>query len=109
MASGGKGKRTEERIPVGGAMAYIHNEGYNVINWSRHGIVIGPYVGSLRAGDPFTFQFVVPMSDGEKFSFSVWANVVRVDGHGLAARYVDLNDRVSNMIGKMLDMLMVPQ
>ena len=73
------------------------------------GIMIGPYVGSLRAGDPFTFQFVMPMSDGEKFSFSVWANVVRVDGHGLAARYVDLNDRVSNMIGKMLDMLMVPQ
>jgi len=47
MASGGKGKRTEERIPVGGAMAYIHKEGYNVVNWSRHGIMIGPYVGSL--------------------------------------------------------------
>ncbi len=109
MPTGGKGKRAEEQIPVGGAMAYIHNEGYNVINWSRHGIMIGPYVVSLRAGDPFTFQFVMPMSDGEKFTFHVWANVVRVDGHGLAARYVDLNDRVASMIGKMLDVLMVPQ
>lgn len=107
MASNGKGKRTEDRIPVGGAMAYIHNEGYNVVNWSRHGIMIGPYVGSLRPGDPFTFQFAMPMSDGEKFTFSVWAEVVRVDGHGLAARYVDLNDRVSKMIDDMLDVLLV--
>jgi hypothetical protein len=88
-------------------MEYIHGEGYNVVNWSRHGIMIGPYVGSLRVGDPFTFQFVMPMSDGEKFSFSVWTNVVRVDGHGLAARYVDLNPRVSKMIDDMLNVLLV--
>jgi len=87
-------------------MAYIHKEGYNVVNWSRHGIMIGPYVGSLRPGDPFTFQFVMPMSDGEKFTFSVWAEVVRVNGQGLAARYVDLNDRVSNMIDDMMNVLL---
>jgi len=30
---------------------------------------------------------------------------VRVDGHGLAAHYVDLNDRVTKQIEKMLDLL----
>ena len=49
------------------------------------------------------------MSDGDKFSFSVWANVVRIDGYGLAARYVDLNERVSKAIDDMLDVLTVKQ
>ena len=101
----GRGKREEERIPVGGAMALIHGESYTVINWSRHGIMIGPYVGALKSGDPFTFKFRMPMSDGENFEFTVWANVVRTDGKGLAARYVDLNDRVSRMIEEMLELL----
>jgi len=100
-----RGKRYEERIPTGGAVAHIHGEGFNVINWSRHGILIGPYIGPLKAGDPFTFKFQMPMSDGEDFEFTVWANVVRTGGKGLAARYVDLNDRVSEMIEKMLALL----
>jgi len=98
-------KREEERIPVGGAMVTINGEKFNVINWSRHGIMIGPYVGPLQAGDPFTFKFRMPMSDGEDFKFTVWANVVRTDGKGLAARYIDLNDRVSGIIEDMLELL----
>ncbi len=47
----------------------------------------------------------MPMSDGEDFEFSVWANVVRIDGKGLAARYVDLNDQVSATIEEMLEIL----
>ncbi len=98
-------KREEERIPVGGAIVDIHGEGFNVINWSRHGIMIGPYIGDLKIGDPFTFKFRMPMSDGNDFEFSVWANVVRTDGKGLAARYVDLNERVIKMIEEMLEIL----
>lgn len=87
-------------------MAHINGESYNVINWSRHGILIGPYVGSLQVGDPFTFKFTMPMSDGENFEYTVWANTVRVDGQGLAARYIDLNDRISGMIDEMLRILL---
>lgn len=104
----GRGKRVEERIPVGRAKVYIHGEMFNVINWSRHGVMIGPYSGSLRAGQPFTFRFALPMSDDEDFEFSAWAEVVRVDGAGLAARYTDLNDRVSEGIDKMLEVLSAP-
>ncbi len=102
----GRGKRTEDRIPVGRAKVYIHGEMFNVINWSRHGVMIGPYSGSLRAGQPFTFRFVLPMSDEDDFEFSAWAETVRVDGAGLAARYSDLNDRVSEHIERMLSVLL---
>ena len=105
MAKLQRGRRDEKRIPVGGAVADINGEGFNVINWSRHGIMIGPYAGPLNAGDPFTFKFRMPMSDGEDFEFSVWANVVRTDGMGLAAHYVDLNDQVSATIEEMLEIL----
>lgn len=105
MASG-RGKREEDRIPIGRAKIYIHGEMFNVINWSRHGVMIGPYSGSLRRGQPFTFRFVLPMSDDDDFEFSAWAEVVRVDGAGLAARYTDLNDRVSAHIDEMMAVLM---
>ena len=35
-----------------------------------------------------------------------WVEWVRVNGQGLAARYVDLNDRVSNMIDDMMNVLL---
>ncbi len=101
----GRTKRNEDRIPVGHAKVYIHGEMFNVINWSRHGVMIGPYSGSLRAGQPFTFRFVLPMSDEDDFEFSAWAETVRVDGAGLAARYTDLNTRVSDNIEHMLGIL----
>ena len=105
MAVSGRGKRAEDRIPIGRAMIYIHGERFNVINWSRHGLMIGPYTGSLRTGQPFTFRFVLPMSDEDDFEFSAWAETVRVDGVGLAARYTDLNIRVSDHIEHMLGIL----
>ena len=105
MAISGRGKQTEDRIPVGRARIYIHGEMFNVINWSRHGVMIGPYSGSLRKGQPFTFRFVLPMSDEDDFEFSAWAETVRVDGAGLAARYTDLKDRVSTHIERMLGIL----
>lgn len=105
MAISGRGKRSEDRIPVGRAKIYIHGEMFNVINWSRHGLMIGPYSGSIRTGQPFTFRFVLPMSDEDDFEFSAWAETVRVGGAGLAARYTDLNDRVSDSIERMLGIL----
>jgi hypothetical protein len=105
MSFSGRGKRGEERLPVGRAKVYIHGEMYNVINWSRHGVMVGPYSGALRAGQPFTFRFVLPMSDEDDFEFSAWAETVRVDGAGLAARYTDLNERVSENIERMLGIL----
>tara|TARA_Y100001934_G_C11825651_1_gene528206 strand:+ start:329 stop:481 length:153 start_codon:yes stop_codon:yes gene_type:complete len=45
------------------------------------------------------------MSDENDFEFSAWAETVRVDGAGLAARYTDLNDRVSTHIERMLGIL----
>ncbi len=104
----GRSERGEHRIPVGRAKVFIHTEPYNVINWSRHGVMIGPYSGTLEAGTPFTFRFVLPMSDDDDFEFSAWAEVIRVDGLGLAARYIDLNDEVSARIDKMLAVL-IPQ
>ncbi len=104
-ANSGRGKRDEDRIPIGRAKIYIHGEMFNVINWSRHGLMVGPYAGSLRPGQPFTFRFVLPMSDEDDFEFSAWAETVRVDGAGLAARYTDLNDRISESIDMMLGIL----
>ena len=101
----GRCKRGEDRIPVGRAKVYIHGEMFNVINWSRHGLMVGPYSGALRAGQPFTFRFVLPMSNQDDFEFSAWAETIRVNGAGLAARYTDLNDRVSGHIEQMLGIL----
>jgi len=70
MSLFGRPQRAEERIPVGQAKVTIYGETYNVINWSHHGIMIGPYAGSLRPGQPFTFHFTLPMSDNEEFEFS---------------------------------------
>jgi hypothetical protein len=66
-----------------------------------------PVEDSFRAGQPFTSTFVLPMSHEDDFEFSAWADTTRVDSVGLAARYTDLNDLVSENIKRMLSALML--
>ena len=47
------------------------------------------------------------MSHEDDFEFSAWADTTRVDSVGLAARYTDLNDLVSENIKRMLSALML--
>ena len=92
------GRRMAPRVDARGeAVCLIDGQKYRLKNWSKIGVLVGPYNGGLIVKQR---SRVTVMVKDEKFTIEFDADIVvtRVDDNGLAAKFFYLNPAYSKQI-----------
>lgn len=87
-------RRRQPRLqPHGDSYARIHGRDFAIRNWSDDGLLVAPYAGALVPGRRATLSVVIRDwhdPDGTLSLDNLAVTVLRIDGHGLAARFRQL-------------------
>lgn len=80
-------ERRNRRVQVPVLSVRIDGHRHATRDWSLGGFLLDDYAGGLSAGDRFEVEGIGPGSEGPVYPLAVPAQVVRIEGERLAARF----------------------
>lgn len=92
-------RRATPRLPGTHATVFVHDQPYEVVNWSQGGFLIRIAETDRFSRAGFDFHFVLELPD-ETVEFQGRARPVRIERTTLAAEFATLDETVATRIGE---------
>lgn len=92
-------RRAAPRVPGRQATVFVHDQPYEVVNWSQGGFLIRIAETDRFSRAGFDFHFMLELPD-ETVEFQGRARPVRIERTTLAAEFVSLDEAVAARIGE---------